>query len=152
MKLASQAGAPVRLVVPASVTVATNTNTLAFEVVPDGVDKPQTGTLTATVGTVVKTATLSVSPAVLNTFTLSSTSVKGGTKITGLLSLTGWAGLSGVPVKLKSDQAAISVPSLLTVPFNNSALRFAISTKPVLKTTVVHLTAGSKTVTVTLTP
>ena len=79
-------------------------------------------------------------PATLQDFKLSATSVAGGTTLTGTVRLSANAIAGGQAIRLGCDDQAVMIPGSLLVPENTNELEFAIGTLPVMEsesTTVV---------------
>lgn len=91
--------------------------------------------------------------AVLESLTLSQTSVVGGSNVTAQVRLTGPAPAAGLTVALSSNNPAASVPPLVTVAPGSTALDFTVATRPVSAATTVTIraTAGTVVRTATLT-
>jgi hypothetical protein len=140
--------------VPQSVSVPANAVTGGFTVQTHGVDASTTATLTAQQGGITKTATLQVTPALLNSVTLQTPSVVGGISTYGVVHLNGQAGPSGVTVNLSSSSTAATVNSTMSIGGFAAAAIFGITTHGVAASTPVTLTATlnnvSKTATLTV--
>lgn len=141
--------------VPASVTVPALKTSIAFTVKTLGVAATTSVTITAKLGTVTKTAVFSVTPAALLSVTTTTTSVKGGTAVSGKVTLNGFAPPANAVVSLKIDSTSATVPASVTVLKNGTTGAFTVTTKAVTTTTTVHITATyagvTKTATLTLT-
>jgi hypothetical protein len=129
--------------VPASVTVPSGASLVAFSISTAGVDAATVATVTAKLGTLVQTATLTVQPAVLSFLTLTPTSVKGGTGVQAIVRLNGPAGPSGVSVTLSGDSAVATVPAKVVIAPGTSYSIVAIGTKPVTTVTTVNIKVGA---------
>jgi hypothetical protein len=99
--------------VPSFVTVPAGKTTFTFTVKTAPVGVNTDALLTAKIGSSSKTATIVVDAPTVKSFTLSPTSVVGGssTPVTGTVALTGLPPSAGLNVKLTSSD-----PSLVTVP------------------------------------
>ncbi|HEY3780229.1 MAG TPA: hypothetical protein VGL56_04040 [Fimbriimonadaceae bacterium] len=138
---------------PKTVTVTGPSAT--FIVVTKGVAAAVPVVITATLGTVSKTATLTVSPAIVASITVLPTLVKGGTSSTATVTLTGLSAPLGNVVQLISSNPAVAVvPATLKVVGNKAT--FVITTVAVTKSTAVTITAKYGTpfeaATLTVTP
>jgi hypothetical protein len=131
--------------VPSSVTVPAGAALVAFNITTAGVNVATTATITAKEGSLTQTATLTIQPATLSFFTLTPTSVKGGTGVQGVVRLNGPAGPSGVSVTLSSPSTLATVPAKVLIAPGASYFVFAIGTKPVTTSTPVSLKAVSGT-------
>ena len=124
------------LTIPAGQTTGSATlNTL-------GVATNTIVTVTGTLNGSQKT-TLTITPALLTNFTLSSESIKGGSgSVTGTVTLSGPAGSSGRVVSLTSSSATASpVPATVTVPSGKTSATFTFTPKKVTANTSVTVTA-----------
>jgi hypothetical protein len=129
--------------VPASVSIPAGASLAAFTITTVGVDAATVATITAKEGALIKTATLTVQPAVLSFLTLTPASVKGGTGLQGIARLNGPAGPSGVSVTLSSTLASVTLPSKGVIVGGASYFVFVIGTKPVTQATSVTIKATS---------
>jgi hypothetical protein len=131
--------------VPSSVIVPAGATLVAFNITTAGVNVATTATITAKEGSLTQTVTLTITPAVLSFFTLSPTSVKGGTGVQGIVRLNGPAGPAGVSVTLSSPSTSATVPAKVVIAPGASYFVVAIGTKPVTTSTPVSLKAVSGT-------
>ena len=74
-------------------------------------------------------------PIMLSAVRLSATTVKGGTSLTGTVTLSAKAGAGGLVVKLSSSSTAAVVPASVTVPSGLNAATFTVTTKAVTAVT-----------------
>jgi trimeric autotransporter adhesin len=141
--------------VPASVTVAAGATSATFTVTTSSVGSVTNGTITATLGSTIRTASLTLSPptAALSALSLSPASVNAGSSSTGTVALTMPAPAGGFVVNLSSDNAAATVPASVTVAQGTTMATFTITTTMVgtTQTPTVSATAGGVTVTAVLT-
>jgi uncharacterized protein (TIGR03437 family) len=112
-------------------------------------------TITAQVGLVTQTAPLEIDPAStvqLGALSVSLGAILGGRNLTGTVALTGNASAGGVNVPLTCDDTKVSLPAVVTVPFNASSANFAIATQAVTSPQTATLTAtlGHTTLAATL--
>jgi len=95
-------------------------------------------------------------PAVLNSLSVTPSSVTGGQSATGTVSLTGPAPANGAVVTLSSANPAATVPSSVTVQANATSANFTVSTTAVGSTAVGNITAVysgvTKSATLTVNP
>jgi len=82
-------------------------------------------------------------------FTLSSTTVPGGNHITGVIKLVFPAPTGGEAVTVASNNAAVTVPPVVTVLAGSTSVNFLIATSAVDTDTPVNLTATSGGVSLT---
>lgn len=141
--------------VPKSVSVAAGSTTATFNVVSFAVSSDQISTITATLGTVQKTVSLTVKPKrLLSGFSLSSTSVTAGTNVTGTLTFSAQG--STTSVGLTDNSGATSVPKAVSVAGTATTVTFTVQTFNVASSQVSTITATSasvtKTASVTVTP
>jgi subtilisin family serine protease len=145
---------------PASVTVAAGTTTSAyFAITTTPVAAATQVTITASYGSVSKSATLTVKTTALSSLSLSSSSVTGGVSTTSnKVTLTGPAVPGGVVVALASSNPAVaSVPASVTVAAGATVSPyFTLATTQVATVTQVTITASygssSKSATLTVKP
>ncbi len=120
------------------------------------VAKVESVTVTARLGNVTKTAQVSLTPLGLSSISVDLGSVVGGSSATGSLVLLSVAGEGGFVVTLSSDNAAVVLPSTVTIPFARAGTSFSFSTNPVLHSTNATITATlfglSKTTRLTVNP
>jgi hypothetical protein len=95
-------------------------------------------------------------PAVLNSLSVTPSSVTGGQSATGTVSLTGPAPANGAVVTMSSANPAATVPSSVTVQANATSANFTVSTTAVGSTAVGNITAVysgvTKSATLTVNP
>jgi len=130
--------------VPASVTVAGGTTSIAILVKTSTVATMTTATITATLGTSSATATLKVLPAAagVTSVALSETSVEGGTSINATVTLGAPAPTGGATVLLtSSDTRLATVQDVLVVPAGNTSAAFTVTTYRVASQSNVSLSA-----------
>ena len=145
--------------VPATVTIAAGSTTGQFKITTTGVSQSTTVTITASVGASSASGNLTVTSHHPTTFSLSPTSVVGGSPsgVIGTVSLDKPAPSNGVVVSLTSgNPSAATVPDTITVASGKSSASFAVTTFGVAAKTsvVIGVSAGglSKTATLTLNP
>jgi uncharacterized protein (TIGR03437 family) len=73
---------------------------------------------------------------------LSSTSVTGGTSVTGTVTLSQAAGAGGAVVALSSSSSSASVPATVTVPAGSTSATFTISTSSVSSNLTAEIAAS----------
>jgi RHS repeat-associated protein len=136
--------------VPASVTVPADATSATFTVSASSVATQSTATLTATHGSVSRTAILSVGPVSVTSLVLSPGVVEGGTPSSGIVTLSAPASAGGLPVTLaSSNMSAASVPSSVSVSAGALQASFTIVTTAVASTTSVDISATAGGVTQT---
>lgn len=132
--------------VPAMVTVPQNAQSVNFVVTTKPVGSTSFVTITAKRNASTVTATLTVKPPELSTFSITPTTIKGGSKATGKVTLTGKAGPGGVTIYFQSNNSAAMPPASIVVPANQTAASFQISTSVVSLNTMVQVIARSSNV------
>ena len=134
---------------PDSVTVPAGSTSASFPIASYPVDTPTNATISATFGGLTQTVTLTVNPPLLNTLTLTPTSVMGGAASQGTVTLNGPAPSDGIVVALSDSASATGVPASVTVAGGSTSASFAISTTPVGSANVATISAVSGAVTKT---
>ena len=138
---------------PATVSIAAGKTSATFTVKTTAVGSIKSLTITGTLGTVSRTATLTINPPVLELISFNPATVVGLTASKGTVTLTGTAPSGGIIVKLSSNNNAVIVPLSVTVPGGSSTATFSAKTLSVASQVVgtVTGTQGSATKTATLT-
>ncbi len=136
----------------ASVTVPEGSITASVSINTLGVPTVTTAKITATMGSITKAAALTINPTALATFTVSPTSVIGGSTSTGTVTLKGIAPPNGTTVSLSSNSTSVTVPGSATVPAGAVTATFPISTNAVSTSTTATISAklASSTLTATI--
>lgn len=129
--------------VPKTVTIAAGATTATFAITTVGVDDSTTVTISAGSGLWAKTATLTITPAVLSSLSLNPKTVDGGDNSTGTVTLSGPAGPSGTWVELGDNSDYVAAPANVLVPAGANSATFTINTGVVSASTTVTLTATS---------
>lgn len=139
--------------VPTSVTIPAGHSSVSFKIETASVTAQTIVTLTATLGSTSKTATVSINPATLSALSLEPDRVSGGSTTTGTVKLSGPAPTGGLTITLASNSSSATVPPTVTVPAGQNAITFTVSTTAVTSRTIVQITAtlGSATMTKNLT-
>ena len=128
--------------VPASVTVVANSTTATFTVTTSPVAATVAPVISALYHGTTKTAALTVTTPVLQSFTLNPTLLRGGTSSTGTVTLNGKAPVGGAVVTLSSDTTSVAtVPASVTVPSGAVSATFTVSTRTVLLLRTVNIKA-----------
>jgi hypothetical protein len=137
------------IVVPATVDVPAGGTSADFFVDTLPVSTEVSGFVRATFNSTASVK-LVVEPVKLSSFTIDS-SVVGGARLNGSLTLDGPAPANGLAVQVSSDREAVASPNLV-VPAGETSLSFSIATLPVDVDTVATLSAvagGTKLTAVT---
>ena len=124
----SLASSDVSAVVPSFVLVPSGKTSATFSITTSKVTSSKNVTITASANGVSKTATLGVRILTIASISFNPTSVEGGVKSNGLLTLTDVAPLGGMTVTLQSDKSGVTVPSTVLVPTGKSSVAFVAST------------------------
>jgi pimeloyl-ACP methyl ester carboxylesterase len=145
-------------------STGTAPSTLSVSVNPAGLN-PGTYTAAITVTAVgasnspqVVSVTLTVNPVpvVINSLTLNPSVLVGPGTSTGTVALSGLAPVGGASVGLSSNNSAVQVPSVVTVPAGQNSTTFTATASAVTNQTVATVTAtyngGSTTAALTVNP
>lgn len=130
-----EASVPGALIVPAGQSSATFTIKSKF------LTDPQTATITASLGYVETTASLTVNPIGPSNITLTPASVNGKLPATGTVNLYSPAGKDGMVIDLGSSSGVAKVPSSVKIPAGQSSATFPIATIPVSILSTSNITA-----------
>ena len=146
--------------VPSTVTVPAGQSSTTFTISTTPVSMGSTANITATAGSVSRSASLQVTTPTA-TLTLSSvdvspSSLASGATATGTVALSGLAGPGGASVTLtSSNTGAATVASSVTVPAGSQSATFAVVGRTVTADTTVTITASyggvTRTASVTVT-
>ena len=154
LSVALSSNKPAVASVPSLVVVAAGAATASFQVTTYPVSAATSATISASLGTVTKSAVLSIQALTVSSLKLSPTSVIGGSPSTATLTMNGAVPAPGVQVALASNNVgAASVPSTVTVPSGATAVTFLVASVPVAAGTssVISATYGAtKTATLTV--
>jgi len=142
---------------PATVKILAGTSSRTFTIRTVPVVDAETGSISATFGSITLNQELTVRPMGLYSVSLSPTSVAGSNPVAGTVKLVCSAGPGPVAVELGSNNAAVATPVTQTVfvPQGLKSATFDLVTTPVPAKTSVTITATangtskSKTLTVT---
>jgi hypothetical protein len=115
---------------PATVTVAAGASTATFTVTTSTVATPSTGTITASVGGVAKTLSVTVRPIRAKTLALSPNPATGGSTVSGTVTLECAAPAGGTVVSLSSSNSTLAAPtaSSVTIPAGATTASFSVKT------------------------
>ncbi len=134
---------------PLQATVPAGATSVNVDAVTTAVASDTDVAITATLGTVSKSVTLTVAAPVASAISVTPTSVLGGTSATGTVTLSGPAPAGGRVVTLSSNLTAASVPSSVTVAAGASTATFTITTTSIAYSAAATLSASNNGVTVT---
>lgn len=128
--------------VPAGVTVAAGSSSATFTTTTFATDQTTAVHISATLGTVTRTASLTVAAPVVSTVAVSPTSVQGGVGATGTVTLSGPAAFGGVLVTLTSSSPLVaSVPEGVSIPGGATSATFPVTTAAVTSPVAITITA-----------
>jgi hypothetical protein len=127
--------------VQSSVKVPGGRMTATFAVSTTTVSSQTTATITASLGAVSQTATLTINPLALASLAVHPSAVNDGKPATGVVELNSPAGTGGVVVTLASSDPAATVPTTVTIAAGHSSATFVVTTGAVAAQTTVTLTA-----------
>jgi subtilisin family serine protease len=141
------------LQVPASITIAAGQTTGYFTITTTPVAADTAVTITATSGSIVRSASFTVNAPVLTGFTLSPVTLTGGGSVTATVTISSPAPAGGLAITVTRSSTLVSAPASITVPAGATSASVTFSTSPVSSQTQVTVTAsrGSVSVPVTLT-
>jgi LmbE family N-acetylglucosaminyl deacetylase len=125
--------------VPASVTIAAGATSATYNVTTSAVGAATSVTISGVYGGATQTASLTVTPSVITSLVMSPASVAGGTMASGTVTLSGPAPAGGAQVALSSNNAAVVVPSSVTVAAGATSASFNAATMPVATSTTVTI-------------
>ncbi len=134
--------------VPASITVKGGATSGSITVTTAGVKAATTVTVGASLGTVSKSATVTLQPASLASVSAGSIAV-GGNNVTITVQLNGAAAAGGLAVTITSSNTTVLPNASVTVPAGAKSATATVATTAVTASTPVTLTAVSGTVTKT---
>jgi len=138
--------------VPASIPVVAGATTGTFTVVTVGVAANVTASITAKLTAASFSSSLTIQAPALASFSVSPTSVVGGTSSTGSVTLTGVAPSGGMTVTVSSSSANAMPPTSIVVPAGSTSASFTITTTSVTSNVTATITAtlGTSTKTAAL--
>ncbi len=135
--------------VPASVNITQGNSSATFNITTSTVSVSTPAAITASLGGVSQSTTLTVLPVVaLSSLSLNPTSVVGGNSSQGTVTLTGVAPSGGTQVSLSTNSPTLTtLPGSVTIPGGSSSAQFTINTSSVASTTTVQISALFRSVT-----
>ena len=132
-------------VVSSSVSVPSGSTTATFNVTTSAVGSVTSATITGTLNSLTKTATLTINPPSLTGLSLNPTTIVGGSTSTGTVTLNGNAPAGGLVVALSSSDSSTTPPASVTVPAGAASVSFTITTSTVASTVNATITATAPT-------
>jgi hypothetical protein len=144
---------PGLLIPPSSVTVAQGKDRVYFASNTAGVDQPTNVTLTVWRSPATVNATLTLNPAVIQSLTLSPSTVTGGANVTATVRLNGKASFYGRTISITSNNANAVVPASVKIAAQATLASFTIKTTASLQSqsALITVTDGKTTQSATLT-
>ncbi len=141
---------------PVSVKVPERTGSVSFSLPTSAVSSAVSSTITATFGSISLTAPLAIHPAFVVGLSISPSSVTGGARCVGTVTLNGPAPDGGWGVHLVSNNSNVRTATYVIVPAGASSATFPIATSVVTSTVTATITADlnafSKAAQLTVTP
>ena len=144
---------PSAATVPGNVVVPAGSNQATFSFSSSQVLANASATISGTYGGGTASQLLTVNVASVQSLTLDSPSVPGGSSVTGTVTLSGLAGTGGVAVSLLSSNSSVTTPGTVTVQAGESSATFSLTTVAVASDTpaAINAAAGGATQTALLT-
>jgi hypothetical protein len=128
--------------VPTSIAIAAGATQGTFAITTSNVAASTPVTITASANGVNRSANLTLTPVVLTSLLLATSSTVGGTNLTGnRVVLNGPAGANGLTVSLSTSNGNLATVADVTVPAGSTQATFPIATLPVNSVSVVTVTA-----------
>ncbi|MCX6359942.1 MAG: hypothetical protein NT029_09055 [Armatimonadetes bacterium] len=131
--------------VPSTVTVPQGAQTVDFPILTYHVDINTPSLITAVANGSRRTTTLTVRPLRVNSVDVTTTTLKGGAGSAASITLEAPAPTAGVTINLSSNYACLQLPASVFVPAGATTAQFRITTSAVTKSTLVLVTASSRT-------
>jgi hypothetical protein len=132
---------------PGNINVAAGSSSGTVTIGTQGVSGTTALTISATLGSSTKTATLTVKAAALSTLTLNPKTLYGGSNSVASVTLNGAAPPAGAVVTLTSSNPGVaSLPASVTIPGGASSATVTVQTQPVGALTSVTIVATYGTV------
>lgn len=128
------------LVIPSTATIASGQTFAQFTAQAKPVSVPTKVIVTASLGVAKGTFSVTVLPAVPNSFSLAKSSVVGGTSLLGAVAYNGTVA-ADTTVYLSSNNPNVVVPASVKIPYGATGAPISISTKAVKATANVTVTA-----------
>jgi uncharacterized protein (TIGR03437 family) len=126
---------------PATLAIPFGQTSATIPIPTSVVNTTQTANITASYARNTQTSTITVLPPFA--LALSDSSVAGGGSVTGSIALAEPAPASGLTISLKSTDASVQVPAVVSVAANQSAVSFPIGTTPVTASRSATISATS---------
>jgi len=128
--------------VPVSVTIGSGSTHTTFAIKTGSVPVPTTAVISGELNGQTGAADLTINPPVVTALSLSPSSVIGGNKSTGTVSLSTAAPPGGVTVNLSSNSQIAMIPGSVVVAAGKKTAEFTVTTIKVESQTAVTITAG----------
>ncbi|MCI0535199.1 MAG: hypothetical protein L0Z50_08220 [Verrucomicrobiales bacterium] len=132
--------------VPPSVSIAAGNSANSFDITTSRVFLQSSVRIDATAGGVTKSFWMDLgsdpnAPPLLQSVTVSPTSVAGGGTVTGTVFLSQPAPTGGITVTLATSSSVATAPGIVNVPGGQTSANFTVTTSPVSSSTQVIVTA-----------
>ncbi len=142
--------------VPASVTVLAGKASATFTISTAVVNQDELVQITGSSGLIVRSAQLTLAPALLTSITLTPTKIGGGGTGVGIVKISNAAPSDGLQIQLSSESAYVQLPDSVTVPAGATQVSFSYNSLPtsVSRTASIVAQRGAviKTANVTIAP
>ncbi len=135
--------------VPATVTIATGSNTATFNVRTVGLTNAESVTIKASAAGGSATAILTINPIAIISLAISQSPVVGGNQAQGTITLNGPAPAGGFDISLTSSDSAATVPLSVAVAGGSTTDTFTINTVGVSSQTTSTISGSDGTNTAT---
>jgi len=139
-----------------AIPVAVGATSKSFNISTNGVAVVTRVVVTATAGASARSSSVSVYPSTVAPFSPSAVAIIGGQMLSAKVLLSGGAPPAGAKVTLKSDNAALVVPPIVTINYDLHSQTFSATSAHVAAATTCHIVATylgvPQTLTVTLNP
>ena len=129
--------------VPSSVEVPSGKSSAIFAVHTVPVAAPTSVTISASIGTVVESAVLTIYPPTIVSMSVTPSVMIGGGVATGKVTLGGPSPAGGIRVVVVASPASVIVPASVVVPAGASSASFPVKTSPVGVQTLSMVTAAA---------
>jgi outer membrane protein assembly factor BamB len=148
----STTDANIILPTPAQLVIQKGQSTATFSINSKAVDLEDVASIAVSLGHATKTAKLTLEPYKPLSLTLNPSTIEAGGTTIATVTINGVAPTSGVTVKLKSGNDAVSVPSTVQVPNGKNSVQFNVAAVHASKNPVeIDAAIGKTSVTASLT-
>jgi hypothetical protein len=126
----------------ASVKVPAGKASATFVAKTIAVNSPTSAAVTASLGTVSQTTTLTINPPYLVSLALNPGTVTGGKSSVGTVTISSAAPDGGLEISLSSSDSTAIVPAIVKVPSGHETITFTIRTVATKSTTTSTISAA----------